>query len=60
MDKLPSDYCLVICEKPAAARRVADALADGGVEPMMVSGVQALILKNKGRDYVVCSAVGHL
>jgi DNA topoisomerase-1 len=60
MDKLPSDYCLVICEKPDAARRVADALADDGVESVMVSGAQALRLKNKGRDYVVCSAVGHL
>ena len=60
MDKLPPDYCLVICEKPDAARRVADALASDGVESMLVNGVQVLSLENGGRSYVVCSAMGHL
>jgi DNA topoisomerase I len=60
MDKLPSDYCLVICEKPDAARRVADAIASDGVETMMVSGVQVFSLKKGGRKYLVCSAIGHL
>ncbi|MGA2199788.1 MAG: DNA topoisomerase I, partial [Nitrososphaerales archaeon] len=60
MDKSPSDYCLVICEKPDAARRVADALASDGVETMMVNGVQVFSLTHEGHDYLVCSAIGHL
>jgi DNA topoisomerase I len=59
--KLPSDYCLVICEKPDAARRVADAIAsDDGVETLTVGGVQAFSLRSGGRRYIVCSAIGHL
>ncbi len=60
MDKLPSNYCLVICEKPDAARRVAEALASDGVETMMVNGVQVFSLTHEGHDYLVCSAIGHL
>jgi DNA topoisomerase-1 len=60
IDDLPAEYRLVICEKPDAARRVADALAEDGVEPLVVNGVQVLRLRREGRDYVVCSALGHL
>jgi DNA topoisomerase-1 len=60
MEKLPLSYRLVICEKPDAARRVADALADGRVDSMTVDGAQVFILTKAGRNYVVCSAIGHL
>ncbi len=60
MDKLPSDYRLVICEKPDAARRVADALAVDGTRAMNVNGVQVFGFTRDGHDYVVCSAIGHL
>jgi DNA topoisomerase-1 len=60
MDKLPSEYRLVICEKPDAARRVAEALASDGVETIMVNGVQVLGFVHEGHNYLVCSAAGHL
>ena len=54
-------YELVICEKPDAARRVADALSSSAPETMSVGGVAAFRLVNaKGRRYVVASAIGHL
>ena len=60
MDKLPVDYCLVICEKPDAARRVADALASDGVERMLANGVEVLGVTHEGHSYLICSAAGHL
>jgi DNA topoisomerase I len=60
MEMLPSEYRLVICEKPDAARRVADALADDGVRAVSVDGVQVLSITHEGRNYLLCSAAGHL
>ena len=60
MEKLPTNYRLVVCEKPDAARRVADALADDRVQSMVVDGAQVFALTRSGRNYVVCSAIGHL
>jgi len=60
LDRLPPEYRLVVCEKPDAARRVADALADDGVQATLVDGVQVLSIAHEGRNYIVCSAVGHL
>jgi DNA topoisomerase I len=60
VDSVPVGYRLVICEKPDAARRVADALADNGVNSVMVGGVQVFVLAHGDRSYVVCSALGHL
>src|SRR5580704_6563332 len=63
VDPSPSSddyYSLVVCEKPDAARRVADALATGQVEAFKVDGVQAFKFKNGNDNYVVCSALGHL
>jgi len=60
IDSLPSGYRLVICEKPDAAKRVADALGEGEVETFVVGGVQVHGLTRGDRCYVVCSALGHL
>jgi len=51
----------VICEKPDAARRVAEALSNGTPEMLKVGGVPAFRLEDaRGRRYVVCAAMGHL
>jgi DNA topoisomerase I len=54
-------YTLVICEKPDAARRVAEALSDGAPEVVKTAGVSAFRLEDaRGRRFVVCAAMGHL
>ena len=54
-------YTLVICEKPDAARRVAEALSSGAPETIRVGAVDAFRLEDTGgRRYVVCAAMGHL
>jgi DNA topoisomerase I len=51
----------VICEKPDAARRVAEALASKTPETFKVGDVTAFRLEGPGGGrYVVCAAVGHL
>lgn len=56
-----SGYTLVVCEKPDAARRVAEALSSGAPEAFKVGGVPAFRLEDRrGRRYVVCAAMGHL
>jgi DNA topoisomerase I len=39
---------------------VAEALADGRVESMKLYGVQAFSCRNGEKNYVICSALGHL
>ena len=57
----PTGHVLVICEKPDAARRVAEALSSGAAEVFSVGGVPAFRLKGAdGTKYVVCAAMGHL
>lgn len=61
--KIPNrgGYALVICEKPDAAKRVADALARSTPETLDVGGVDAFLsVSSSGETYVVCAAVGHL
>ncbi|MDG6953642.1 MAG: DNA topoisomerase I [Nitrososphaerota archaeon] len=53
-------YTLVICEKPDAARRVADALSGGKSQPEPVGGTTAFRFVRKGEEFVVCAAQGHL
>ena len=56
-----SGHTLVICEKPDAARRVAEALSTGAPEVFKVGGVPVFRLEDsRGRRYVVCAAIGHL
>lgn len=53
-------YTLVICEKPDAARRVADALSEGRSKTMAVEGTSVHSFTRKGEEFVVCSAQGHV
>ena len=51
---------LIIAEKPAAANRIAQALAEN--KPVVEKKYQVMYykLKNKGKDIIVAPAVGHL
>lgn len=51
-------YTLVVCEKPDAARRIAQALGDP--RESRPAGVSVFDVTNDGRRYKVCSALGHL
>jgi DNA topoisomerase I len=53
-------YTLVICEKPDAARRVADALSEGKSRTTVVEGTSVHSFSWKGEDFVVCAAQGHI
>jgi DNA topoisomerase-1 len=53
-------YTLVICEKPDAARRVADALSEGSATSSLVDGVTVFRFARNSEDFAVCSAQGHL
>jgi DNA topoisomerase I len=51
-------YTLVVCEKPAAARRIAQALG----QPMesRPGGISIFEVKNSQKQYKICTALGHL
>ncbi len=51
---------MVICEKPEAARRVAEALSGGGAQSSIAEGVTVFRFTSRGEDFVVCSAQGHV
>ena len=51
-------YTLVVCEKPDAARRIAQAL--GGAKETRVAGVPVFDVDFQNKHYKVCSAIGHL
>lgn len=51
---------MVVCEKPDAAKRVADALSDGAIKIMSVDGTSAYRFVHGGEEFVVCSAQGHV
>ncbi|MCL4355422.1 MAG: DNA topoisomerase I [Nitrososphaerota archaeon] len=53
-------YTLVICEKPDAARRVADALSNGKSAVSQVEGTSVFRFVKGEEEFVVCSAQGHL
>jgi DNA topoisomerase-1 len=55
-----SGYTLVICEKPDAAKRVADALSEGAARSFIENGMTAYRFVKGGEEIVVCSALGHL
>jgi DNA topoisomerase I len=60
MFSVPSDYTLIVCEKPDAARKIAEALADSPTTTTKQYGVEALTFSRGGANYVACSALGHL
>lgn len=51
---------LIITEKPRAALRIANALADSSLKKKSISGVPYYELMRDGKKIVVVSAVGHL
>jgi DNA topoisomerase-1 len=51
---------LVICEKPNAARKVAEALSGGDAQSSTADGVTVFRFASQGEDFVVCSAQGHV
>lgn len=51
-------YTLVVCEKPDAARRIAQAL--GEPTESKPGGISIFDVKNGGHHYKVCTALGHL
>ena len=53
-------YTLIIAEKPNAAGRIANALADGEVKKISKNGAPYYRLERGGREIVVVPAVGHL
>jgi DNA topoisomerase I len=60
MAAIVSDYSLIVCEKPDAARKVAEALAEGRAVSTTMNGVEVLTFQRDNASYVVCSAIGHL
>ncbi len=53
-------YELIITEKPAAALKIANALADKDAKAEKKGKVSSYRLKHKGKDIMVACAVGHL
>ena len=53
-------YTLVITEKPSAAKRLAQALAEGGIDKRSKQGVPHYRIKRAGKQLVIAPAVGHL
>ncbi|MEM3891139.1 MAG: DNA topoisomerase I [Nitrososphaerales archaeon] len=53
-----SEYLLVVCEKPDAAKRIASAL--GSVESERFDDVVVYKVSGERGRYVVCAALGHL
>ena len=53
-------YELIICEKPAAAKKIAESLADGKAIKENNQGVPFYKLTHNNKDIVVACAVGHL
>jgi len=51
---------LIICEKPNAAKKIAEALADGKAKVEKVNGVAYYTLTHGKKDILVGTAVGHL
>ncbi len=53
------DYTLVICEKPDAARRVAEALGESP-EHYKIGYSEVFLVERGEKRYVICSSLGHL
>ncbi|MEK6983395.1 MAG: DNA topoisomerase I [Nanoarchaeota archaeon] len=53
-------YELIVTEKPNAAKRIAESLADGKPIKESINGAPYYRLTNKSKDIIVACAVGHL
>jgi len=60
MAKSKEEIELIITEKPKAAQKVAQALADNKVQKENINTVPVYTIKHKDKTIVVTSAVGHL
>jgi len=57
---LGEGYTLVVCEKPDAARRISESLAETRVWRLRIEGTEVLRFKRGGEEYVVGAALGHI
>ena len=55
-----ADYELIITEKPKAALKIAESLADGKVLKKSDGGIPYYDVTHGKKDLIVCSAAGHL
>ena len=53
-------YELIIAEKPSAAKKIAESLADKKPKATKVGKVKYYKITHEKKDIIVCSAVGHL
>jgi DNA topoisomerase-1 len=53
-------HTLIICEKPSAAEKIAQALSGERVKKLERNGAPYFRFKRKGKNMVVVPAVGHL
>ena len=53
-------YKMIISEKPSAARKIAEAIAEKGVRTLKAKDVSYLEVERKGEKILVVPAVGHL
>jgi len=60
LPQVSSPYTLVICEKPDAAERIAEALSEKELNITKHGNIKIFTLKRSDRTYVICSAIGHL
>ncbi|MEK6940810.1 MAG: DNA topoisomerase I [Nanoarchaeota archaeon] len=51
---------LIICEKPSAAERIANALAEGKIEKKTIEKVSYYIINRNKKKIIIGCAVGHL
>lgn len=54
------DYTLTICEKPDAARKIANAIGREDFREVWIDGIRVYLAKMNGKHFVVCYALGHL
>lgn len=57
---MPEKYQLIISEKPSAAKRIAEALAESEVETIKKNGTSFFIFERGGKRIAVVPAAGHL
>jgi len=53
-------YVLIIAEKPAAARKIAESLAEGKLKAFRKNNVEYYYFERNGKPHIVAPAVGHL
>jgi len=53
-------FTLVVCEKPDAAKRISEALAETAVQTLQVEGAQVFRFRRADEEFVVGAALGHI